>query len=558
MSELRKLLFVAVLATFSLCGDRQARADWLRFRGPNGSGICADDAEMPESWHSSANLKWKTELPGAGVSSPIVVGDRVYVTCYSGYGVDRESPGDMKDLKRHLVSIDRSTGTIVWTRTVDPVLPEDPFSGMGVPDHGYATNTPVSDGENIYVFFGKTGALAFNADGKRLWQTSVGTESDPKRWGTAASPIIHENLLIVPAMAESEALVALDTRTGKERWRREASGFSNSWSTPALARVDETRTDLVMTVCKEIWGFNPKTGKLRWYGEGAKARSFSSSPISKGGIVYAIEGQIGAAMAVRAGGAGDVTKTHVLWIGRDSGRFASPILHEGHLYSFAADKISVIDAATGERINRVRLEGGTEGHGRDYASPILADGKFYYVRRSGDVYVLRADPSLTVISLNRVTDDQKEEFCATPAADDGALWLRSNKHLYCIADLGQQVPEGRLAARSTTAEEPAPDKEARGRRRGRSGRNGRGRRFDPKAMLARRDANKDGKLTADEIPEPMRGRMKQLDSDADGALTPEELKRGVSGGSRGRRGGQRDERPRPDKPERPERPELES
>ncbi|MCH8244113.1 MAG: PQQ-binding-like beta-propeller repeat protein [Planctomycetes bacterium] len=221
----RAKLVRALILVFLLYNTPHTHADWTRFRGPNGSGISPDKQSTPVRWSESANLKWKTQLPGPGVSSPIIVGDRVYVTCYSGYGLDRQNPGDLKNLKRHLVCIDRQNGEILWNTKVDAVLPEDPYEGIGVTAHGYASSTPVSDGNHVYVFFGKTGALAFDKAGKKLWQTSVGKESDPRRWGSGASPILYQDLLIVPAACESEALVALDKKTGKEVWRQEATGF---------------------------------------------------------------------------------------------------------------------------------------------------------------------------------------------------------------------------------------------------------------------------------------------------------------------------------------------
>ncbi|MFQ5494378.1 MAG: PQQ-binding-like beta-propeller repeat protein [Phycisphaerae bacterium] len=577
-----KKLLVAVLVIW--CAP-QARADWTRFRGPNGSGICDDNATMPVRWTSTANLQWKTKLPGPGVSSPIVVGDRVYVTCYSGYGLDRRSPGDQENLRRHLVSIDRQTGKTIWDRVVDPVLPEDPYSGIGVPAHGYASNTPVSDGENIYVFFGKTGVLAFDREGQQLWQTSVGKESDPRHWGSAASPILYNNLLIVPAIAESEALVALDRKSGKEVWRQEASGFANSWSTPVLVGVDDARTDLVIGVTQEIWGLNPDTGKLRWYSQGAGGRSFCSSPVSNGQVAYAIEGQSGFAIAVRTGGKGDVSKSHVVWTGREAARFASPIVHEGRIYSFGNGVVTVLNAASGERLSRFRMQGGTRAsRGGDYASPILADGKLYMVHRSGETHVLRAGKTLETLAVNRLTDDN-EDFSATPAAGDGNLYIRSDKHLYCVAAMGQDVPDSLVASAGLTAVEAESDDNGPGRNfgarpGGNRGSGGRGRGgFDTSARFKQHDGNGDGKLTADELPERMRGRMAQMDTDKDGSLTPDEFRNGLAAmfvapagnrrpagrtgrsGRNGRSGrtGRRGNRAssRGDKPDRPQRPELE-
>lgn len=196
-------------ANFSWAGD------WPRFRGPNGSGVSADAGPLPAKFSATENLRWKVPLPGPGSSCPIVVGDKIFVTCWSGYGVDRASPGEQGNLRRHLVCIDRKTGSTLWTSDIEPVLPEDQYGGMFA-EHGYASHTPVSDGERVYVYFGKTGALAFDMDGKQLWQTKVGQESDPRGWGSASSPVIYKNVLIVTASAESEALVGLDAKTGKE------------------------------------------------------------------------------------------------------------------------------------------------------------------------------------------------------------------------------------------------------------------------------------------------------------------------------------------------------
>ena len=558
----------ALILVVTLIGTPFVHADWSRFRGPNGSGISPDNTSTPVRWSGSANLKWKTRLPGPGVSGPIIAVDRVYVTCYSGYGTDRQNPGDQKDLKRHLLCIDRGNGEILWDKQVVAVLPEDPYEGIGVTAHGYASSSPVSDGNNIYVFFGKTGALAFDKKGNQLWQTNVGKESDARRWGSASSPILYKNLLIVPAICESEALVALDKKTGKEVWRQEAAGFANSWSTPILVKVDDTRTDLVIGVTKEIWGLNPDTGKLRWYSEGAPSDSFCSSAVSDGDVVYAIEGRSGVSTAVRAGGKGDVTKSHVLWTGRDSSRFGSPIIANGRIYSFANGVAGVIDAQTGKRISQTRLEGGTGesgGMGGDYASPILADGKLYYVRRSGDMFVLEANDKLKQLALNRLTDE-KEEFSATPAASNGDLFIRSSKHLYCVSSLGQAVADDAVASgKSPRSDDGAADERVargdgdggrRGRRNRRGGGGRGGRSFDPAEVFKRRDANGDGKLSGDEISERMRGRVAQMDTDKDGAITLEEFRKGMSGfGGRGR--GNRGGNPREGKPDRPQRPEIE-
>jgi hypothetical protein len=474
-----------VLSSLSEC----PAGDWSRFRGPNGSGV-SPDTGVPLQWSETENLKWKTELPGRGVSCPIVVGDRVFVTCYSGYGMPGDSPGEMSDLKRHLVCVDRRTGEVAWTATVPAALPEDPYSPPGVTAHGYASHTPVSDGERIYAFFGKSGLYAYDLSGKELWHSAVGAESGPQRWGSAASPVVYEDLVIVNASDEGEAMVAYDRMTGEEKWRAEASGLSGSWSTPILVDSD-TGTELIVAVPREIWAFDPERGKLKWYSKGNDDDTLCHSVVSADGVVYSIGGRGGDSIAVKAGGKGDVSKTHTVWEGRAQGRFGSPVLHEGYLYSVSGGVASCYNAQTGERVFQARLAsgepvaddqlaggrpgggfggrpgdgpggpgrgpggpgggpggpggpGGGPGGGRggfggrgggmrgqDYASPVLADGRIYCTTKAGTFYVIAAKPEFELLATNSLTSDASG-FDATPAISDGDLFIRSHTHLYCI------------------------------------------------------------------------------------------------------------------------------
>lgn len=443
--------------------------DWNRFRGPNGSGVSEDSTPTPTTWSATKNLKWKIELPGPGHSSPIIVGNKIFVTSWSGYGTDRGGRGgDQKDLKRHLTCLDRQTGQTIWDKTVDPYLPEDNFGGMFA-EHGYTTHTPASDGERVYVFFGKSGALAFDMDGKKLWQTSVGTDSNQMNWGSSSSPILYKNLVIIPACMESQSLYALDKTTGKEVWKVPAEAFGSTWGTPVLAEV-EGKTDLVIGVPDEIWGFNPDTGKLRWYCEALKLRTFCSSVVTDGQVIYAMGDQGSGSIAIKAGGKNDVTKSNVLWTGRDNNRIGTPVIADGRLYYVANRVATCTDAKTGERLYQGRLGGGTEpipqddagdrrppggapggpggfngrggrgglggGGGRgsqDYSSPVAADGKLYYIARNGEAHVLKLGDKFEQLATNRVTEDS-EDFSASPSISNGEIFLRSSKHLFCIAE----------------------------------------------------------------------------------------------------------------------------
>jgi outer membrane protein assembly factor BamB len=420
-------------------------AEWARFRGPNGAGISHDPA-VPTHWSDDQNLAWKVELPGPGSSSPIVVGDLVLVTCYSGYGIDAERPGELRNLKRHVIAFDAHSGAERWKVTVDGTPNEDPYRGF-IGEHGYASSSPVSDGRRIFVFFGKAGVLAFDLDGSRLWQTSVGTESGPQRWGTAASPIIHDNLVIVNASEESSALVALDQETGKEVWRAEADGLRSSWGTPIVVRTED-RVDIVLGVPNEIWGFNPRSGKLRWFAEAPADNTYCSSVVTDGKRIFAIEGRSGEAIAIRVGGGKDVSRSHLAWRSRGQNRISTPVVYEGRLYAVSRGVVQCLDAETGKQVYQKRLSasvavdeprqerGGRFGRGgpggQDYASPIVVNGKLYFVTRSGLTHVWEAGPDFRLVAQNRFASDEGR-YNGTPAVSNGRLYLRSDKALYCVA-----------------------------------------------------------------------------------------------------------------------------
>ena len=442
------------LVISACCTGPTLASDWDRFRGPDGSGISPDTQPVPIKWSATENLKWKCKLPGPGSSSPIVVSQRLFVTCWTGYATDRDHVGDQQDLRRHLLCLDRATGNLLWDKSVEPVLPEDPYSG-NFTEHGYASHTPVSDGQHVYVFFGKTGVLAFDLDGKQLWQTSVGTGSGPNGWGTSSSPILYKNLVIVTASAESKAIVALSKETGKEVWRCQETGITSIWGTPVLVDCGQGRTDLVLAGPGKIWGFDPNDGKLRWECEGLASGAMCSSVVAHDGVVYALETgpRGGGTMAVRAGGTGDVTKTHVVWRGSERSRIATPVYENGRLYWINNRSANCIDAGTGKTIYQSpRLGGGTattgpepgkgprpggkssrRGGAQEYSSPVMANGKIYWLARSGEAFVYAVGPEFKLFGQNSLASDGGD-FSSTPAISDGELFIRSSKYLYCVTE----------------------------------------------------------------------------------------------------------------------------
>src|SRR5262245_9431400 len=278
--------------------------DWRQFRGPTGQGTSAEKG-LPLRWSSQDNLAWKVKLPGAGASTPVVLGRRVYLACYSGYGIEPKAPGKQADLRRHLLCLDRGNGKTIWSKTFDPVLPEHGYSGEGS-YHGYAASTPVTDGEKLYVFFGKSGVFCFDLDGKEIWHVLVGKGTSG--WGSGASPVLYKGLLIVNASVESNALVALDKASGQEVWR--APKVGQAWGAPVLGATPAKKQELVLNMQGRVAGFDPDTGQELWSAAGHKGYVVPSV-VAHDGVVYAVGGG-GTSLAVRSGGRGDVTHTHVL------------------------------------------------------------------------------------------------------------------------------------------------------------------------------------------------------------------------------------------------------
>jgi outer membrane protein assembly factor BamB len=410
-----------------------ASADWPRFRGPNGAGV-HKGKPMPVTWDAETNIAWKTALPGAGAFSPVILGDALFVTSYSGYDRSQKSR-EMGDLKHHVARIDIKTGKVLWDRELAPKLPL-PIGGYGgTRHHGYASSTPVVDKDAVYAFFGRSGVFAFDHDGKQLWRAEVGgTRTDA--WGSAASPILHGDLLIVNAGAESQALIALDRKTGKEVWR--TPGMKRSWSVPIIVKVDG-KDELVMNVAGAIKAFDPLTGKDLWICGGARDY-VCSSVVENEGIIYSVVANThggSGAQAIRMGGRGDVAASHIVWkIGQGSA-IGSPVYADGRIYyanitmrvNRTRQKFYCVDAKTGQVVYAKTVDPAPT---IIYSSPLLADGKLYYVTQKSGTWVIAAGPEFKVLSHNVIVGDDGS-FNASPVPlDNGRLLLRSDNFLYCI------------------------------------------------------------------------------------------------------------------------------
>lgn len=431
-----KSLLALAVATTTL--HAATAADWPRFLGPTGAAIVTE-SKVPLKWSDSENILWKTEMPGPGSSSPIVHGDKVFITCWTGYG-DKEGANDMSKLMRHLICLDRADGKVLWDTQVPSAAAEDPWQGF-ITEHGYATHTPVTDGERVYVFFGKTGALAFDMQGKQLWQTSCGTGSGRMRWGSAGSPILAGDLLVINASDESQAIYGIDKKTGKEVWKAEGE-FGMAYGTPNVIQRDGV-SDLVIAVPQEVWGMNPETGKLRWYATHGLSGNVSPSIISGGDTAYVFGGYPATrSAAIKLGGKGDLGADAILWSSNTSSYVPTPVLKDGHLYVVNDQGFATcINAQTGEDVYRERVieSGAASGGGARrggggkpfYASPVLIGDKLVCVSRKNGAYIIAAKPKFEVLGHNVLALDQSQ-FNGTPAVSGDRLILRSEKAVYCI------------------------------------------------------------------------------------------------------------------------------
>jgi outer membrane protein assembly factor BamB len=321
-----------------------------------------------------------------------------------------------------VVCFDSTSGEQLWITDFASLGSEQPYQGF-LQLHGYASSTLATDGEALFAFFGRDGVVALSMDGKPKWQTNVGTGTDG--WGTATSPVLFEGLVIVNASVESDSLVALDKQTGTQVWK--ADGMYRSWSSPALVETAGGDVELVVSVQGQILGFDPATGKQLWHCVGIPDY-ICPTVLAHEDVVYAIGGRRNLAIAVKAGGRGDVTESHRLWEIRKGSNVTSPVFHDGHLY-WASDRGTAycIEASSGDVVYEERLSPRPR---RIYASAVIADGKIYVVSQQTGTYVLAAAPEFELVAHSDPLDESI--FNGSPAIADGKLLLRSDKYLYCL------------------------------------------------------------------------------------------------------------------------------
>lgn len=407
--------------------------DWMQFMGERGSATSAN-AKLPTTWDADNNIKWKTELPGRGASSPIIVGDRIFLTCYTGYGDGTES--EIKNLVRHLLCFNRTSGKLLWQKSIDnsTVKDEDPYKSF-ITHHGYATNTPVSDGKTVYVFFGKPGLFAFDLEGNQLWQKDIEYKTNKTRWGSASSPILFGDNLILNAIEENGKVLSISKANGDIQWEF-AAETTLAYATPNLVTTAAGEVELVLPIPKRVIGLNPVDGTQKWYATNKFEGESNASVIVDKDIVYIYGGfrSVGS-MAIRVGGSGDVTKSHVVWNTRDTSYVSTPILKDGHLYWIDENGIAFcVKSESGEQVYKKRVPGVRGGRGiKFFGSMILAGDHMYAVSRRSGTFVVKTTPEYELVSHNKIEGDDSE-FNGTPAVSGDQMFVRSNKFLYCIGE----------------------------------------------------------------------------------------------------------------------------
>lgn len=421
---IRMILSVMLTTAFLTSVPQQTQAaDWSQFRGPSGNGV-SQTTGLPTEWSSEKNIVWKAKLPGHGSSSPVLFGDQVFVTSYTGYGLTEEDNGNPSDLRLHVISVNRDSGEIMWDESVSPINEVQKITKRIV-DHGYASGTPACDGTGVYAFFGTSGVVAYDLKGKLKWQTDVGDGT--AGFGSASSPILYKDFVIVNASIESSTVYALNKSNGEVAWK--AEDIVRAWTTPSIVDVPGGKQELVVNQKNQIFGFDPDTGKKLWTCEGIQDYVVPVV-VQNEGILYCLGGRSNRSIAVRPGGRGDVTKTHKLWEVNVGANVTSPVYHDGHLY-WASDRgiAFCLNAKDGEVVYKNRLPTGA----RLYASIVLADGKLYVTTRDSGVIVLKAGPEYVELARNEIKSDD-DLFNASPAVSEGSIYLRTNGYLYRIAE----------------------------------------------------------------------------------------------------------------------------
>jgi len=381
-------------------------SDWPQFRGPTGQGV-SDETGLPLNWSETTNVRWKIPIPGKGWSSPVVQGDRIWLTTATEEG---------KSLRA--IAVDRNSGAILTN--VEIFQLKSPK--LANSKNSLASPTPIVEGEHVYVHFGAFGTACITQNGEVVWKTRL--EYDNGQHGTGGSPVLYEDLLILSCDGNDvQFVVALDKLTGKVKWKKSREGYQ-AYTTPLIVK-QPTGDQVISPGAFRTIAYDPQNGKELWqvtYGEG-----FSNvpRPVYGDGLVYICTGfQQPSLIAVRLDGKGDVTKSKVAWkLDRGVPLTPSPLLVGNELYLVTDNGIATcIDAKTGKELWRVRLGGNHS------ASPIYADGRIYFLSEEGESVVLAPGTQLKHLATNQLDG----RTLASMAVASGSIFIRSETHLYRI------------------------------------------------------------------------------------------------------------------------------
>lgn len=407
MSHFRAFWLVVVALTGLLPAAR-GETNWPRWRGPDQNGHSAE-TDLPVTW-AADNIVWKTALPGVGQSSPIIWGDRIFLTSELGNGQERL-----------VFCVDRKSGQILWKQSAWKGTPERSHAM-----NGWASASCVTDGEIVVAFFGIGGIHAYSVDGKPLWSHDLGKFESP--WGVAACPVIVDQLVIQNCDADKDAqLIAFDKQTGKEAWKTKRRDH-RGWSTPIVVNAGQRR-ELVLNGDEGVQAYDPATGKELWFCSSPKGRG-EPTVTPAGDLLCVVNGLAGGAFyAIKPGGDGDVSATHRAWSTPRLGARDTPSPIVVGPYIIVSDMSGVAtcyDQADGHIYWKERLSGKYSG------SPIAANGLVYIVNEAGTTTVIKPGPKLEIVAQNSLPAAGSEIFRASPTPCGGQMFIRSTTVLYCV------------------------------------------------------------------------------------------------------------------------------
>ena len=388
--------------------EGEAARYWARWRGPSGQGLVSG-AGYPDRWSATENILWKTSVPGAGNSSPIVWRDRIYLTTAHDGG-----------RRLSLIAYDRASGKQVWEAFAPDGTSDRPHQ-----KNGYASATPATDGERIYVSFGSRGLFAFDLSGKQIWRSDLGSIGNYH--GAAGSPLLYKDRVILyQDQSRGGFVAAFDARTGRQRWRT-ARQQSVGWGTPIAVRVGD-HDEIIVNGQSRVVAYHPDTGAELWFCNGMGFEVIPT-PVVGYGLVFCSSGRAGPTLAIKPGGKGDVTGSHLAWsTPRGSPFVPSPVLYNDQLYTVndMASIVTSFQAATGRTLWQGRL-GQAEREGFS-ASPVAVDGKVFFTNDQGETFVVKAGPAFELMHVNNIG----EGTLASPALVDNRWYIRTNQHLFAI------------------------------------------------------------------------------------------------------------------------------